>query len=161
MADALPASAIDDLAFALDYDLDRIFRYVADEIWYDPYGGVLRGAAGTLESRAGNSADKALLLAALLKASVIPSRFVIGTLDDAAADALWTSAQVDVTTAQDHAAAVLTQAPGQSEGAGSTATPAPEAPTGTLAPGGQAVVDGHRAGPDAHHRDGDFDARRW
>jgi Transglutaminase-like superfamily len=139
VADSLAANAIDDLAFALDYDLARIFRYVADEIWYDPYGGILRGANGTLESRAGNSADKGLLLAALLEASVIPYRFVIGTLDDAAADALWTHSQVDATTLQDHAAAVLTQAPAV-DGL-QTASPAPVAPAGTLQPGGQAIVD--------------------
>jgi hypothetical protein len=138
-AEALAASAIDDLAFSLDYDTERIFRFVADEIWYEPYGGLLRGAAGTLESRAGNSADKALLLAALLDASLVPTRFVIGTLDDEAADALWVSSQVDATTAQDHAAAVLTQASGPGSLAGPT--PAPPTPTGTLVPEGQALVD--------------------
>jgi transglutaminase-like putative cysteine protease len=135
---------IDELASALDYDHDRIFRFVADEIWYEPYEGVLRGARGTLESRAGNSADKALLLAALLDASLVGYRFVIGTIDDDAADALWTSAQVEVPTAQDHAAAALTQAPIDATlgpTPAPTPTPAPAQPTGTLPPEDQALVD--------------------
>ncbi len=144
-AAALSASAIGDLAARLEYDTEQIFRYVADQIWYEPYGGVLRGAAGSLESRAGNSADKSLLLAALLEASLAPTRFVIGTLDDAAADALWLSAQVDAATAQDHAAAVLMQA--SASGDGGLASPVLPTPPGTLVPEGQAVVDGLAADP--------------
>jgi hypothetical protein len=76
--------AVKDLAFELEYDVDRIYRFVTDEIRYEPYEGILRGVNGTLEGRAGNSADKALLLAALLSASAIPVRFVRGGLPHAA-----------------------------------------------------------------------------
>ena len=63
---------IADLAFDLDYDLERMFRFVADEIRYEPYAGILRGAVGALDAGAGNSVDKSLLLAALLDESVDP-----------------------------------------------------------------------------------------
>jgi len=43
---AAPADAIEDLAFELEFDIDRIFRFVRDEVVYDPYAGVLRGARG-------------------------------------------------------------------------------------------------------------------
>ena len=78
VADQVQADPIADLALELDYDLDAIFRFVADEIAYEPYPGILRGALGTLQARAGNSADKALLLAALLDASLIRYRFARG-----------------------------------------------------------------------------------
>ncbi|MGI8475764.1 MAG: hypothetical protein ACR2OO_05270 [Thermomicrobiales bacterium] len=80
--------AIQAKAFALDYDIDKIFRFVADEVDYEPYAGVLRGAKGTLWALAGNSADKALLLAALLEEALVPVRFVTGAIDDAAVAAL-------------------------------------------------------------------------
>jgi len=62
---------------------------------YDPYPGVLRGAQGTLWSKAGNAADQAVLLAALLAEALVPTRFVIGSLDDAAVTQLGNSATLD------------------------------------------------------------------
>ncbi len=59
-----------------------------DEIRYEAYEGVLRGALGTLWSRAGNAADKSVLLAALLRAAGEQVTFVSGTLEDAEAHAL-------------------------------------------------------------------------
>jgi transglutaminase-like putative cysteine protease len=94
--------AIGDLAAALDYDAERIFRFVADEIRYEPYSGILRGARGTLNSRAGNSADQALLLAALLDASLLPVRFAIGEIDSATADAILAGAQADPDAIRKH-----------------------------------------------------------
>ncbi|MET0773826.1 MAG: hypothetical protein ABWZ82_12130 [Candidatus Limnocylindrales bacterium] len=82
------AVAIDELAASLDYDQERIFRFVADEIAYEPYAGILRGPHATLTGRAGSAADKAVLLAELLHASLLTTRFVVGMLDDAAADGL-------------------------------------------------------------------------
>jgi transglutaminase-like putative cysteine protease len=89
---AAQSSAIDDLALQLQFDPDRIFRFVADQIRYQPYAGVLRGPNGTLMARAGNSADQAALLAALLRASGVEARYVLGSIDDmSAASILGTS----------------------------------------------------------------------
>ncbi len=110
-ASAVAAEASDPiatLAAALDYDAERIFRFVADEIRYDPYSGILRGARGTLASRAGNSADQALLLAALLGASLLPVRFAIGEIDGEAADGLLTGTELDVETNRQHTLHALT-----------------------------------------------------
>ena len=100
-ADFPPPTSVDpigDLAFALDADVDRIFRFVADEVRYEPYAGALRGAKGTLASRAGNSVDQALLLAALLEAAGVRARFATGAIDEpTAATLLGTS----VTPAED------------------------------------------------------------
>ena len=56
------------LAESLQYDPQAAFAFVRDSIAFDPYPGVLRGAAGTLAARAGNAYDRALLLGALLDA---------------------------------------------------------------------------------------------
>ena len=58
------------------------FNFVRDEIGYESYKGSLRGARGTLWSKAGNALDQASLLIALLRASNIPARYVRGTLPD-------------------------------------------------------------------------------
>jgi len=71
-------------ADALEGGVEPAFRYVRDAIGYEVYPGVLRGAAGTYAARAGNAADRALLLAALLERKHVPVRFAFGTL--AAAD---------------------------------------------------------------------------
>ncbi|MBI3962374.1 MAG: hypothetical protein HY335_06465 [Deinococcus sp.] len=73
---------IPDLAQSLAFDVQRSFDFVRDSIGTEIYQGVLRGALGTLWSRAGNAADKALLLAALLEQAQVPHRFVLGTLED-------------------------------------------------------------------------------
>ena len=88
-------SLVDETAFGLGYDRNQIFQFVRDEVAYDPYAGVLRGARGTLQGLAGNAADQAILLAALLDASLITTRFAIGELSEEAADALIGSAQGD------------------------------------------------------------------
>jgi hypothetical protein len=92
------ADRVGDLATALGNDPARIFRFVSDEIRYEPYAGLLRGATGTLLARAGNSVDQAVLLASLLRQSGLPVRFVSGALDEAAAQALMQSTVTDVET---------------------------------------------------------------
>ncbi|HEY8447468.1 MAG TPA: transglutaminase family protein [Thermomicrobiales bacterium] len=112
-AQATPATrspggpSLEDLAFDFAYDPELIFRFVADEVRYDAYPGVLRGAKGTLWGRAGNSADQALLLAEMLKAALVDVRFVVGELDEANAARLLESLTVEAAAARAHALEVL------------------------------------------------------
>ncbi len=95
---AAATGPIDDLALALEFDTERIFRFVSEQIRYEPYAGVLRGAEGTLMARAGNAADQAALLATLLKASGVETRFAWGAIDPATSDVLLRSGITDVAT---------------------------------------------------------------
>lgn len=79
---------IDALAAKLGSDPAVILQFVRDEIRYEPYVGALRGALGTLVSRAGNSLDRSLLLAALLQKAGLSVQISNGTLGDADARAL-------------------------------------------------------------------------
>ena len=69
-------------AEALGPDVEKIFAFVRDEVRYEPYWGVLRGAKGTLMGRAGNSLDQSVLLAELLKKNGFKTRFAMGRLGD-------------------------------------------------------------------------------
>lgn len=75
----------DDLVFELAFDAEEILRFVHEDVVFHPYEGLLRGVAGTLQARAGNSLDQALLLAYLLKSAGLDARIVRGELssDDA------------------------------------------------------------------------------
>lgn len=64
----------------LGWDAAAIFAFVRDEIGFESYVGSLRGARGTLWSRAGNGLDKSSLLVALLRASGFRAEYVSGTL---------------------------------------------------------------------------------
>lgn len=55
---------------------EDIHAYVRDNMRFDPYLGVLRGARGVLTAQGGNSVDQALLLHDLLKAAGHISRLV-------------------------------------------------------------------------------------
>lgn len=68
---------------------DAAFAFVRDSIALEAYSGVLRGAEGTLLNRAGNAADRALLLAGLLTRQGLSTRFAFATLDGAAQDRLY------------------------------------------------------------------------
>ncbi len=100
-------ATVEQLAQALEYDPDAIFRFVADKIRYEPYAGVLRGATGTLWAGSGNSADQALLLAALLDEALVPHRFVSGPITDATAGTLLAASQIDVAAVHAEAQASL------------------------------------------------------
>ncbi len=113
-----PVPAVDDLAASLDYDTDRIFRFVADEIRYEPYEGALRGPLGTLWARAGNSVDKALLLGSLLDAALVDYRYATGTLDAAGEASLLSATSADAATAT-----ALAAAASRGDGLGSSARP--------------------------------------
>ncbi|WP_395707308.1 transglutaminase domain-containing protein [Casimicrobium huifangae] len=86
LAHADPADSNDPriraLATSLGNSPTTIFQYVRDNVGIEVYTGSLRGARGTLASKAGNSLDRASLLIALLKAAnpAIEARYVQGTL---------------------------------------------------------------------------------
>lgn len=87
--------AIDRSAFEQDSLLDRlefddaeIVRFVREEIAYEPYVGVLRGAHGTLLARAGNALDQSVLLATLLNDAGFEAVIRGGTLPAAEAERL-------------------------------------------------------------------------
>lgn len=85
--DEVPAKAEE-----LGPGIEPAFSFVRDEIRYEPYAGVLRGAAGTYATRAGNAVDRSLLLADLLRAKGVTTRFAVGTLESGEAERLFAHA---------------------------------------------------------------------
>lgn len=82
-------SAIDESDFDLNAraqsfnkDVAATFEFVHNGIAFEPYAGVMRGAQGCLVSKAGNAADKALLLSELLRREGFKTRLAFGTLSD-------------------------------------------------------------------------------
>lgn len=74
---------IEELGFELFFeDAEGITDWVAANIAFQPYAGILRGAEGTLRAGAGNAFDQSFLLANLLNQSGYESRIALGTLDD-------------------------------------------------------------------------------
>lgn len=67
-------------AEALGSDPAKILEFVRTKIRFEPYPGMQRGPAGVLASGGGNSADKAFLLAELLRARGHKVRMVRTTL---------------------------------------------------------------------------------
>lgn len=80
---------VDARAGALGPGVAPAFHYVRDAIRFEAYAGVLRGASGAYMARAGNAADRALLLARLLQLKGLRTRFAFGTLAAADQDRLW------------------------------------------------------------------------
>ncbi|MBV8655344.1 MAG: hypothetical protein JO160_04815 [Candidatus Eremiobacteraeota bacterium] len=69
--------------------IESAFAWVRDNVRYEAYDGILRGSKGTLYARAGNAADRAMLLAALLQINKIPVRIATGELPPAQAERLY------------------------------------------------------------------------
>ena len=80
-ADPAVAYSIDALAPTLPTP-EAAFAFVRDRIAYEPYAGAMKGAAGTLLTRGGNSWDRALLLQKLLSAQGVEVRLVVATLSE-------------------------------------------------------------------------------
>lgn len=79
----LPTTSYDVSALAATFKTpDDAFAFVRDNIRTEAYAGILRGSRGTLMSRAGSPADKAMLLHDLLAAQSIQTRFVHAPLTD-------------------------------------------------------------------------------
>lgn len=68
------------LAERLGKDPKKAVEFVHKDIGHETYRGFMKGAQGTLISRRGNSADRALLLAALLSECGVESKLVRGAL---------------------------------------------------------------------------------
>jgi hypothetical protein len=79
---------LDALLDKLDYDVDNIVQFVRQEIQFEQYPGLLRGAKGTLLSRAGNALDQAVLAASLLGSAGYDVRIARGKLDEVTAKVL-------------------------------------------------------------------------
>ena len=75
---------------AADFELERISQWVQTETRWVPYDGILRGSAGVLMDRRGNSADRSVLLATLLEDAGFETRLVRTTLSAEEAEALQT-----------------------------------------------------------------------
>jgi transglutaminase-like putative cysteine protease len=65
----------------LDHDPVAIYHWVRNHVEWLPTWGAVQDADLTLSARRGNAMDIASLLAALLRASGIPARYVHGTID--------------------------------------------------------------------------------
>jgi transglutaminase-like putative cysteine protease len=72
---------IQQLANSLGKNPVQIFEYVRNNFEYEPTYGSIKGAQGTLWSKAGNDFDLASLLIALLRTSGIPARYEYGTVE--------------------------------------------------------------------------------
>lgn len=130
-------------AFDLNYDVEKIFGFVADEVRYDAYAGQLRGAKGTMLGLAGNSADQAQLLSALLRLALVPVRFAIGELDEATAAALLDSTRLSKDAVRRHDLAVQATSL-QSAASDAEATPEAATPTAEDAALIKALSDSHQ-----------------
>ncbi|MBS0321865.1 MAG: choice-of-anchor D domain-containing protein [Proteobacteria bacterium] len=71
---------IDALATQLGHDPAQIFAYLRDDVAVELYSGSLRGAVGTLVSKAGSPIDRAALGVELLRASGYTAHYAQGTL---------------------------------------------------------------------------------
>ncbi|MDZ7708220.1 MAG: hypothetical protein U5J97_10105 [Trueperaceae bacterium] len=97
----------DDLAFDLAFEEpDTIASWVRDEIAYQAYAGVLRGADGALQAGAANAWDQSLLLASLLYDAGFTARIARASLPDDAATALVNTVRSPAPLAVDQAAAL-------------------------------------------------------
>lgn len=80
---------VDELSFELAFeDPETIGAWVRDEIRFEAYPGLLRGAEGTLAARAGNALDQATLLARLLSDAGYEVEVALSELDATMAERL-------------------------------------------------------------------------
>lgn len=93
--------AIKDKAKELDHNPTKIYKWVHDNIEFVPSYGSIQGSDYTLQTMRGNATDTASLLIALLRASKIPARYVYGTVDIPAKQAMdWVGGVNNIDAAQ-------------------------------------------------------------
>lgn len=78
--DIVLTPAIQAQAAALNHNPVQIYNWVHNNIEFLPTYGSIQGADMTLQTKRGNSFDTASLLIGLLRASGIPARYVYGTI---------------------------------------------------------------------------------
>ena len=78
--DAQITPQIQALASSLGGNPLAIYNWVHDNIRFVPTYGSVQGSGMTLEAKSGNPFDTASLLIALLRASNVPARYVVGTV---------------------------------------------------------------------------------
>lgn len=69
------------LAQSLNWNPVSIYEYVKNNVETEWYWGCMKGAEETLRQKSGNDCDQASLLAALMRASGFPTRYVRGTIE--------------------------------------------------------------------------------
>ncbi len=72
---------IAEFAQSLNWKPVAIYEYVKNNIETEWYWGCMKGAEETLRQKSGNDCDQATLLAALLRASGFPTRYVRGSIE--------------------------------------------------------------------------------
>jgi hypothetical protein len=112
--DTQPVRALQALAANLSNNPLKLFLFVRNSVYFDPYAGSMKGAYQTFSTMAGNDVDQASLLISLLRISHVPTRYVVGEIDVPIASVLnWLgfSAPANVTiTMGDQAATILSEA---------------------------------------------------
>jgi len=73
-----------------DYEAEVLINFVRNRIVFQQYAGVMKGAAGTLMTGAGNALDQSLLLASLLKDAGYDAKILHGQLSNELANSLIT-----------------------------------------------------------------------
>jgi RHS repeat-associated protein len=89
------------LVTSLNGDPLALYDFVHDQFQTEVYYGSKKGSAGAFEERAGNDADLASLLVALLRAANIPARYEYGTVDLTPEQAMAWSGTTDPSVAAD------------------------------------------------------------
>jgi hypothetical protein len=100
--------AIHDLAISLGNDPVRIYEWIHNNIVFEPYYGIRKGANQTLVEKSGSAADQSALLISLLRGAGVHARFVQGVAEMPAAKlANWLAVDVAHGERIDAAAEIL------------------------------------------------------
>lgn len=78
---------------------NAIYRYLRSNIKYEIYGNSKKGAAVTFEQTGGNDMDQASLLIAMLRSIGIPARYVSGSIEITAKQAMEITGTKDIESA--------------------------------------------------------------